>query len=129
MGVQQVSFKDFAKVTARFYFVEVFENITFFMAATSLTPKEIEVLSYISFPTIITDCMFGYISNQEGRKSLYACMFIRMMEIVTLSKSQILQLVNAYLQLDGESRGNGIISNFRIRMIIVFSLAEGQKSD
>lgn len=34
------------------------------------------MLSYISFPNIITHCVFGYLSNQEGRKSLY-CVYVQ----------------------------------------------------
>jgi len=31
-------------------------------------PKETKVLSYIGFRNIISHCVFGYISNQEGRR-------------------------------------------------------------
>jgi len=49
--------------------VEVFENFTLiFMGVTSSMPKETKVLSYIGFRNIISHCVFGYISNQEGRR-------------------------------------------------------------
>lgn len=54
-------------------------------------------------------------------------MFSRVMETLKLSKSQIRQLVNAYLQPDGENGGNGVISHFRLRIITVFSLGKGQE--
>lgn len=54
-------------------------------------------------------------------------MFSTVMEIVELSKGQILSLLTAYLQPDGDSRGNGLKSNFKARMILVFRLAEVQE--
>lgn len=92
LSVQQVSFRYMSDYILQKYL----RILHYFSWEQQATPKEIQVLSYISFPNIVTHGMFGYIPNPECRR-LYAWMFSGAMEIVRLSEARFGQcLFTAY---------------------------------